>query len=95
MSRGVLALDQGSHASRACIFDSHGALLATAIVPVATRHPAPLQVEQDAVELLESVRAAATQALHAARAHLVGQVESLALPGYGPGKRPARSHPRQ
>ena len=72
MSRGVLALDQGSHASRACIFDSHGALLATAIVPVATRHPAPLQVEQDAVELLESVRTAATQALQAARARQPG-----------------------
>ena len=68
MSRGVLALDQGSHASRACIFDAHGALLATAVAPVATRHPAPMQVEQDAVELLESVRVAATQALRAARA---------------------------
>ena len=72
MSHGVLALDQGSHASRACIFDAHGALLANATVPVATRHPAPLQVEQDAVELLESVRAAATQALHAARARQPG-----------------------
>ena len=72
MNRGVLALDQGSHASRACIFDAHGALLANATVPVATRHPAPLQVEQDAVELLESVRAAATQALHAARARQPG-----------------------
>ena len=72
MSRGVLALDQGSHASRACIFDAHGALLATAIVPVATRHPAPMQVEQGALELLESVRTAATQALQAARARQPG-----------------------
>ena len=68
MSRGVLALDQGSHASRACIFDAHGALLATATVPVATRHPAPTQVEQDAAGLLDSVRIAAAQALQAARA---------------------------
>ena len=29
MSRGVLALDQGSHASRACIFDESGVLCAT------------------------------------------------------------------
>jgi len=72
VNRGVLALDQGSHASRACIFDAHGALLANATVPVATRHPAPLQVEQDAVELLESVRTAATQALQAARARQPG-----------------------
>ncbi len=40
MSRGVLALDQGSHASRACIFDESGALCAAASVPVSTRHPA-------------------------------------------------------
>jgi len=67
VNRGVLALDQGSHASRACIFDARGALLATATVPVATRHPAPLQVEQDAAELLASVRTAAAQALQTAR----------------------------
>ena len=39
MSHGVLALDQGSHASRACIFDESGALCATASVPVSTRRP--------------------------------------------------------
>lgn len=72
MIRGVLALDQGSHASRACIFDAHGALLATASVAVATRHPAPMQVEQDAAALLDSVRAAAAQALQAARAQQPG-----------------------
>ena len=67
MNAGVLALDQGSHASRACIFDARGTLLASASVPVATRHGAPLHVEQDANELVESVRAAATQALAEAR----------------------------
>lgn len=67
MNAGVLALDQGSHASRACIFDARGALLASASVPVATRHGAPLHVEQDADELVESVRAAAMQALGEAR----------------------------
>ena len=67
MSRGVLALDQGSHASRACIFDDAGALLASAVVPVATQHPAPLHVEQDATELVRSLQQAATQALQAAR----------------------------
>jgi len=72
VNRGVLALDQGSHASRACIFDAHGALLANATVPVATRHPAPLQVEQDAAELLASVRTAAAQALQVARAQQPG-----------------------
>ena len=67
MSHGVLALDQGSHASRACIFDESGALLATVTVPVATQHPAPLRVEQDASELLRSLQTAAAQALRAAR----------------------------
>lgn len=67
MSRGVLALDQGSHASRACIFDQAGALCATATVPVATRHPGALRVEQDAAELVQSLRTAAQQAWAAAR----------------------------
>jgi len=67
MSRGVLALDQGSHASRACIFDESGALCATAGVPVATRQPAPLHVEHDAYELVSTLRTAAENALQAAR----------------------------
>jgi glycerol kinase len=67
VSRGVLALDQGSHASRACIFDEAGVLCATATVPVATLHPGALQVEQDAAELVQSLRTAAQQACAAAR----------------------------
>ena len=67
MSRGVLALDQGSHASRACIFDESGALCATASVPVSTRHPAALHVEHDAYELVSTLRAAADTAVLEAR----------------------------
>jgi glycerol kinase len=67
MSRGVLALDQGSHASRACIFDESGALCATASVPVATRHPAALHVEHDAYELVSTLQAAAESAFREAR----------------------------
>ena len=67
MSRGVLALDQGSHASRACIFDEYGALCATASVPVSTRRPAALHVEHDAYELLSTLHTAAENALLAAR----------------------------
>jgi glycerol kinase len=67
MSHGVLALDQGSHASRACIFDESGALCATASVPVSTRHPAALHVEQDACELVSTLRAAADKAFLEAR----------------------------
>jgi glycerol kinase len=67
MSRGVLALDQGSHASRACIFDESGALCAVASVPVATRQPAALHVEHDAYELVSTLQTAADGALQAAR----------------------------
>jgi glycerol kinase len=67
MSRGVLALDQGSHASRACVFDESGALCATASVAVTTRQPAALHVEHDAWELVSSLRTAAENAVQAAR----------------------------
>jgi glycerol kinase len=66
MSRGVLALDQGSHASRACIFDESGALCASATVAVKTRYPAPLHVEHDAHELVSSLRSASEDALRKA-----------------------------
>jgi glycerol kinase len=66
MRRAVLALDQGSHASRACLFDEHGALRAVASVDVATQHPGAGLVEQDPVELLASLYEAAEQCLSAA-----------------------------
>jgi glycerol kinase len=68
MSRGVLALDQGSHASRACLFDESGTLLASASVPVGTVRRGLAEVEQDADELVHSLRSAAIEALAQARA---------------------------
>jgi glycerol kinase len=68
MSRCVLALDQGSHASRACLLDESGQLLASATVPVATVRRGAAEVEQDADELVQSLRSAAAQAVAAARA---------------------------
>ena len=67
MSRGVLALDQGSHASRACLFDESGTLLASASVPVATVRRGLAEVEQDADELVQSLRSAAIETLAQAR----------------------------
>lgn len=64
----VLALDQGTHASRACVFARDGRLLAEHHVPVALRLPAADRAEQDPHELEGSLRAAATVALAAARA---------------------------
>ena len=50
-----LALDQGSHASRAVLFDRTGAQLAEAHVPIATRREAEDRVEHDPVELVRSL----------------------------------------
>jgi glycerol kinase len=58
----VLALDQGSHASRAVLFDPAGTELAQAHVPVATRREAGAHIEQDPEELLRSLRMAAADA---------------------------------
>jgi glycerol kinase len=66
--QALLALDQGSHASRACIYDAAGALCATHTVPVTTRQLDAQRVEQDAEELLASLQSAASTAFDAARA---------------------------
>ena len=54
----VLALDQGSHASRAVLFDIAGNEVAQAHVPVATRREGTDRVEQDPEELVRSLRTA-------------------------------------
>jgi len=61
----VLALDQGSHASRAVLFDATGTALAEARQPVGTRREGSDVVEQDPEELLGSLRAAAQDACDA------------------------------
>jgi glycerol kinase len=54
----LLALDQGSHASRAVLFDAAGNEVAQAHVPVATRHEGDDRVEQDPGEIVGSLRTA-------------------------------------
>jgi len=54
----VLALDQGSHASRAVLFDTVGNEVAQAHVPVATRREGDDRVEQDPGEIVRSLRTA-------------------------------------
>ncbi|MFO1401744.1 MAG: FGGY family carbohydrate kinase [Steroidobacteraceae bacterium] len=63
----MLALDQGSHASRAVVFDAAGRECASAEVALATVRRGASEVEHDAQELLASLRAAAERALEAAR----------------------------
>lgn len=89
----VLALDQGTSATKACIYEPPGRLLGSASVPVRRRSPQPGAVEQDAVDLVESCRAAARIALREcqlqpselAAAALANQGESFLLFD-GPGK---------
>ena len=59
----VMALDQGSHASRAVLFDSAGREVSEAHVPVTVSRPAADRVEHDADELVQSLRQAAIDAM--------------------------------
>lgn len=55
----LLALDQGTHASRAVLFDLSGRVLARRVEPLHSQAPAPGWVEQDPEEIwLGSLRAA-------------------------------------
>ena len=60
----ILALDQGTHASRALLLDQDGQVLARSLHPVALAHPQPGHVEQDAEQLVSSLQAAIEDVLH-------------------------------
>jgi glycerol kinase len=57
-ARCVLAVDQGTSATKALLVDQAGAVRATASVPIAQSHPRPGWAEQDAEEIWTSVREA-------------------------------------
>jgi len=61
----TLALDQGSHSSRAVLFDAVGEPVASAHVPVGSHHDGDDRVEQEPWELLQSLRTAALDACDA------------------------------
>jgi glycerol kinase len=61
----VLAIDQGTHASRALVFDRHGCTLSSGVKNIAITYPQPDWAEQDGEEIVNSVCAAAAQALEA------------------------------
>ena len=60
----ILALDQGTHASRALLLDQDGQVLARSLHPVALARPQPGHVEQDAEQLVSSLQAAIDDVLH-------------------------------
>jgi glycerol kinase len=59
----ILAIDQGTSSSKAVLVDAAGATVASGSAPVGAAYPRPGWVEQDAVELYESVLAAAAECL--------------------------------
>ena len=59
----VLAIDQGTHASRALVLDRNGRTLSSAVANIAITYPQADWAEQDGEEIVNSVRVAATQAL--------------------------------
>jgi glycerol kinase len=59
----VLAIDQGTSATKCVLVDAGGAMVAKASAPLGERYPAPGWVEQDAGELWHSVQLAVRQCL--------------------------------
>ena len=58
-----LAIDQGTHASRAVVLDQRGRVLASAARDIGLARPQPDWAEQDGDEMVESIFAAANEAL--------------------------------
>ncbi|MFV9614560.1 MAG: FGGY family carbohydrate kinase [Gammaproteobacteria bacterium] len=61
-----LAIDQGSHASRACLFDKAGELVCEHSKKIKIRRISDSNIEQDANEILDSVNEVVTRLLHEA-----------------------------
>ncbi len=59
----TLAIDQGTHASRALVFDARGGIVARGEREIALHRPQPDWAEQDGDEIVASVQAAVAQAL--------------------------------
>ncbi len=89
-----LALDQGTHASRALVLDARGRVLASGAQPIGLARPQPDWAEQDAKEMIASIRLAMAQALsalgarrhHIAAAGLASQRASCACWDRGDGR---------
>lgn len=72
----ILAIDQGTTNTKALLVDSGGAVVAETARPLAVRYPQPAWVEQDPLELWQSVTEAAAACVGAAPS---GRVAAVAL----------------
>ena len=61
-----LAIDQGTHASRACLFDETGGLVCEYTKKIKIRRISSSHIEQDANEIVDSVNEVVTKLLHEA-----------------------------
>lgn len=60
-----LALDQGTHSTRACVFDHTGRLIDSHSKKISLRRINNIHIEQDAEEILDSVKCVMTDAMDA------------------------------
>ncbi|MFN8458828.1 MAG: FGGY family carbohydrate kinase [Anaerolineae bacterium] len=72
MTNTILAIDQGTSQTKALIIGSAGAVLATHSAPVRTTIIGETQIEQDPLEIIESVHAACAPLLGRYPASIVG-----------------------
>jgi glycerol kinase len=59
----ILAVDQGTSSTKCLLVDRRGTVVASGVAEVGLRHPHPGWVEQDPIEIWESVRAAVANCL--------------------------------
>jgi glycerol kinase len=72
----ILAIDQGTSATKCLLVDAAGAIVGRASAPLGETHPQPGWVEQDAVEIWDSARIAVQRCLDG---HDAGRVAAVGL----------------
>jgi glycerol kinase len=70
----ILAIDQGTSATKCVLVDAQGAIVARGAAPLGEAHPQPGWVEQDATQIWDSVRGAVHKCLEGQDAHAVAAV---------------------
>lgn len=74
----VLAIDQGTHATRAVLFDDRGRAMARASAPVDLQHHGPAEVEQSPRQILQSLQTVVEEALGTPAA-AAGRITAMGL----------------
>jgi glycerol kinase len=75
----ILAVDQGTHASRALIVDTGGQVVAQSLHPVSLARPRPGWVEQDARQIMQSVGTVIQEVLHSLRTNQRNAVRACGI----------------